>query len=96
MWINEKNDSANHFFIVLSAGTSGKGMSGNFGNSSPSAVRITDRITLVVDDTRFVVEPEIFRQYPDTMLGRSVGNCYFSGLEMISVSQDSKFSSSEY
>jgi BTB/POZ domain-containing protein 10 len=33
-------------------------------------LRMTDRITLVVDDTRFVVEPDVFRQYPDTMLGR--------------------------
>jgi len=30
----------------------------------------TDRVTLVVDDTRFVVEPELFRAHPDTMLGR--------------------------
>jgi hypothetical protein len=50
-------------------------MPGAFGNNSPSAIRMTDRITLVVDDTRFVVEPEIFRQYPDTMLGRLVYDC---------------------
>jgi len=35
-----------------------------------ACLRMTDRITLVVDDTRFVVEPDVFRQYPDTMLGR--------------------------
>jgi len=29
-----------------------------------------DRITLVVDDTRFVVDPELFRAKPNTMLGR--------------------------
>jgi BTB/POZ domain len=51
-------------------------MPGNFGNNSPSAIRMTDRITLVVDDTRFVVEPDIFRQYPDTMLGRLVCTIY--------------------
>lgn len=39
-------------------------------NFNIAGVRVTDRITLVVDDTRFVVEPDIFRMYPDTMLGR--------------------------
>ena len=28
-----------------------------------------DKITLVVDDTRFVMEPGLFTQHPDTMLG---------------------------
>ena len=31
-----------------------------------------DRVTLVVDNTRFVVDPNVFTQYPNTMLGRSV------------------------
>jgi hypothetical protein len=62
--------------IIVVQGSAGiRGMPGNFGNNSPSAIRMTDRITLVVDDTRFVVEPEIFRQYPDTMLGRLVYKC---------------------
>ena len=30
----------------------------------------SNTITLVVDDTRFVVDPEIFKQHPNTMLGR--------------------------
>ena len=29
-----------------------------------------DRITLVVDNIRFVVDPTVFTQYPNTMLGR--------------------------
>ncbi len=29
-----------------------------------------NRITLVVDDTRFVVDPELFKQHSNTMLGR--------------------------
>ncbi|KAK6170795.1 hypothetical protein SNE40_019100 [Patella caerulea] len=29
-----------------------------------------ERLTLVVDDTRFVVDPELFRAQPETMLGR--------------------------
>ena len=35
--------------------------------------RSNERITLVVDETRFVVDPEMFRQQPNTMLGRYVG-----------------------
>jgi len=38
---------------------------------------MTDRLTLVVDDTRFVVEPDVFRHYPDTMLGRLYELCFF-------------------
>lgn len=29
-----------------------------------------DRVTLVVDGTRFVVDPAVFSAYPDTVLGR--------------------------
>lgn len=29
-----------------------------------------DRVTLVVDNTRFVVDPALFVAYPNTMLGR--------------------------
>ncbi|BFZ09983.1 hypothetical protein BsWGS_13022 [Bradybaena similaris] len=35
-----------------------------------SSPRPAERLTLVVDDTRFVVDPELFRQRPETMLGR--------------------------
>jgi len=34
--------------------------------------RNTDRVVLVVDDTRFIVDIEALRAYPNTMLGRSV------------------------
>lgn len=40
-----------------------------------------DKITLVVDDTRFVMEPGLFTQHPDTMLGRM-----FSGVDYVQVS----------
>ncbi|XP_065213928.1 BTB/POZ domain-containing protein 10 [Planococcus citri] len=36
-----------------------------------------ERITLIVDSTRFVVDPSLFTAYPDTMLGRM----FSSGLE---------------
>ena len=29
-----------------------------------------NRVTLVVDGTRFIVDPAIFAQHPETMLGR--------------------------
>ena len=32
--------------------------------------RPVERLTLVVEETRFVVDPELFRQRPETMLGR--------------------------
>lgn len=43
-------------------------------NNSCRAIEInssgSNTITLVVDETNFVVDPEIFKQYPNTMLGR--------------------------
>ncbi|XP_060574896.1 BTB/POZ domain-containing protein 10-like [Ruditapes philippinarum] len=35
-----------------------------------SSPRLGERITLLVDGKRFVVDPELFRQHPNTMLGR--------------------------
>jgi len=40
------------------------------GPRDTSSPRLGDRITLVVDGKRFVVDPELFRQHPNTMLGR--------------------------
>ena len=37
------------------------------GSNSP---RPSERITLVVDETRFVVDADLFRGHPNTMLGR--------------------------
>lgn len=37
---------------------------------SSSIVGAEDRVTLVVDNTRFVVDPAIFTAHPNTMLGR--------------------------
>jgi len=34
--------------------------------------RNSDRVVLVVDDTRFIVDLEALRAYPNTMLGRFV------------------------
>jgi BTB/POZ domain-containing protein 10 len=39
-------------------------------NSNNSKSNADTRITLVVDDTRFIVDPELFKQHSNTMLGR--------------------------
>ena len=45
----------------------------NYGTGPVSTnSRSGERITLVVDETRFVVDPDIFRAQPNTMLGRYV------------------------
>ncbi|XP_066505877.1 BTB/POZ domain-containing protein 10a isoform X2 [Hoplias malabaricus] len=37
------------------------------------SIRTTERVTLIVDNTRFVVDPAIFTAQPNTMLGRMFG-----------------------
>lgn len=43
----------------------------------------SDRITLVVDNTRFVVDPAQFAAHPDTMFGRMFGPGASSGASSI-------------
>lgn len=43
-------------------------------------VRTAERVTLIVDNTRFVVDPAVFTAQPNTMLGRSAGISEVSGL----------------
>lgn len=38
------------------------------------SLRTSERVTLIVDNTRFVVDPSIFTAQPNTMLGRFVLN----------------------
>lgn len=42
------------------------------GKEGARNVRTSERVTLIVDNTRFVVDPSIFTAQPNTMLGRSV------------------------
>lgn len=35
-------------------------------------IRTSERVTLIVDNTRFVVDPSVFTAQPNTMLGRLV------------------------
>ncbi|XP_075998593.1 BTB/POZ domain-containing protein 10-like isoform X2 [Genypterus blacodes] len=39
-----------------------------------SGPRVVERVTLIVDNTRFVVDPAIFTAQPNTMLGRMFGS----------------------
>ncbi|KAF7651714.1 hypothetical protein LDENG_00106510 [Lucifuga dentata] len=39
-----------------------------------SGLRVGERVTLIVDNTRFVVDPAIFTAQPNTMLGRMFGS----------------------
>ncbi|XP_074534134.1 BTB/POZ domain-containing protein 10-like isoform X1 [Halichoeres trimaculatus] len=39
-----------------------------------SGLRLGERVTLIVDNTRFVVDPAIFTAQPNTMLGRMFGS----------------------
>lgn len=43
------------------------GASATVGNRN---IRTSERVTLIVDNTRFVVDPSIFTAQPNTMLGR--------------------------
>lgn len=43
------------------------GAGGTVGNRN---IRTSERVTLIVDNTRFVVDPSIFTAQPNTMLGR--------------------------
>lgn len=39
-----------------------------------------DRVTLVVDETRFVIDPQSFRAHPNTMLGRMFSSSWETSL----------------
>ncbi|XP_033740636.1 BTB/POZ domain-containing protein 10-like [Pecten maximus] len=62
-----RNDPSNFSFPPDMSEAQGAGMM-NPGNNSP---RVSgERLTLVVDETRFVVDPDLLRKHPNTMLGR--------------------------
>lgn len=46
-------------------------------SSSSSQTVAPEKVTLVVDGTRFAVNPQIFTAHPDTMLGRWVTSVTF-------------------
>ncbi|KAM4630865.1 BTB/POZ domain-containing protein 10 isoform 2-T5 [Polymixia lowei] len=44
------------------------------GGAGTRSIRTSERVTLIVDNTRFVVDPSIFTAQPNTMLGRMFGS----------------------
>lgn len=45
-----------------------------------TTVTNTDRVTLVVDETRFVIDSQLFRVHPNTMLGRMFSSSWETSL----------------
>lgn len=58
--------------VPISMPKLGATLSSSSSQSSPSTSQTTNSnaITLVVDETRFVVDPDMFKQHANTMLGR--------------------------
>ena len=48
--------------------------------SSTTVNTTSDRVTLVVDETRFVIDPQLFRAHPNTMLGRMFSSSWETSL----------------
>uniref|UniRef100_A0A3Q2YKR5 BTB domain containing 10 n=1 Tax=Hippocampus comes TaxID=109280 RepID=A0A3Q2YKR5_HIPCM len=63
---------------VSPSGSSSSGVNPKEGAASTTLcnrnVRTSERVTLIVDNTRFVVDPSIFTAQPNTMLGRMFGS----------------------
>jgi len=47
---------------------------------STTTINNSDRVTLVVDETRFVIDPQLFRAHPNTMLGRMFSTSWETSL----------------
>lgn len=56
-----------------------------------SGIIIEDRVTLVVDNTRFVLDPALFTAHPNTMLGRM----FSSGLDFTHPNERGEFEVAE-
>lgn len=65
--------------------------SSNVSLASAAAVLVneaTDRFTLVVENTRFIVDPALFARHPDTMLGRMFSPSGAGGAALITRPND--------
>ncbi|KAG6935378.1 potassium channel tetramerization domain containing 20 [Chelydra serpentina] len=67
---NSKAGSKRHLDHFIAQERNGSSTSGSTSSSQSQA---PEKVTLVVDGTRFVVNPQIFTAHPDTMLGRMFG-----------------------
>ena len=57
-----------------------KGQEQTIVGQSNGSVNLADRVTLVVDETRFVIDPQLFRAHPNTMLGRMFSSSWETSL----------------
>jgi hypothetical protein len=48
--------------------------------STTTSTNNSDRVTLVVDETRFVIDPQLFRAHANTMLGRMFSSSWETSL----------------
>ena len=48
--------------------------------STTNPTNTSDRVILVVDETRFVIDPQLFRAHPNTMLGRMFSTSWETSL----------------
>ncbi|XP_053882994.1 BTB/POZ domain-containing protein KCTD20 isoform X2 [Malaclemys terrapin pileata] len=68
---NPKAGSKRHLDHFIAQERNGSSAMGS--TSSSQSSQAPEKVTLVVDGTRFVVNPQIFTAHPDTMLGRMFG-----------------------
>lgn len=63
--------------LAVAGGMASAGLALSGGAPSPAPISLlqpsAERITLVVENTRFIVDPVLFAAHPDTMLGRMFG-----------------------
>lgn len=60
--------------MAAGMGDPGSNGGGSGGPLPPQLTSSDERVTLIVDNTRFVVDPALFSVQPDTMLGRMFGS----------------------
>jgi hypothetical protein len=78
--LNGNQQSSSSSRAAMAAGFCTTLSSGSTGGSSGSTTTTTttnSQITLIVDETRFVVDPDIFKQHSNTMLGRMFSSTTF-------------------
>lgn len=69
--------SKSNTVIKRNINSNNQGVGGSSNNNGQNQLGTEDRITLLVDNTRFVIDSSLFAVHPNTMLGRM----FTSGLE---------------
>lgn len=65
-------------------------------NQSAVTGQVENRITLLVDDTRFTIDPGMFTAHPNTMLGRYVNDIHPPTPVIVNRNFNSKISLFQY